>query len=77
MKAGIVYADVINTVSEKYSEEIQTTEYGYGLDGILRKRREDLYGILNGVDYQDWDPSRDPHLAAHYDPARSVGEKRM
>ena len=66
MKAGIVYADVINTVSRKYSEEIQTPEYGYGLEGILRKRSRDLYGILNGVDYQDWDPSHDPHLAAHY-----------
>jgi len=66
MKAGIVYADVINTVSRKYSEEIQTPEYGYGLEGILRKKKEDLYGILNGVDYQEWDPSRDPHLVAHY-----------
>jgi starch synthase len=67
MKAGIVYADVINTVSQRYSEEIQTPEYGYGLEGILRKRGEDLSGILNGVDYQDWDPSHDPHLIAHYD----------
>jgi starch synthase len=67
MKAGIVYADAINTVSKKYSEEIQTPEYGYGLEGILRKRRESLYGILNGVDYGDWDPSHDPHLAARYD----------
>lgn len=67
MKAGIVYSDVINTVSQKYSEEIQNTEYGYGLEGILRKRRNDLYGILNGVDYQDWDPSHDPHLIARYD----------
>ena len=66
MKAGIVYADVINTVSRKYSEEIQTPEYGDGLEGILRKRSRDLYGILNGVDYQQWDPSHDPHLAAHY-----------
>jgi starch synthase len=66
MKAGIVYADVINTVSEKYSEEIQTAEFAYGLDGILRKRKEDLYGILNGVDYQDWDPSHDPYLIASY-----------
>lgn len=75
MKAGIVYADVINTVSRKYSEEIQTPEYGYGLDGILRKRKEDLYGILNGVDYQDWDPSRDPHLIARYD-AKDISGKR-
>ncbi|MFB3885049.1 MAG: glycogen synthase GlgA [Thermodesulfobacteriota bacterium] len=66
MKAGVVYADVINTVSQKYSEEIQTPEYGYGLEGILRKRKENLYGILNGVDYQDWDPSHDPHLIARY-----------
>jgi len=66
MKAGIVFADVINTVSRKYSEEIQTPEYGYGLEGILRKRKEDLYGIVNGVDYQDWDPSHDPYLAARY-----------
>jgi starch synthase len=66
MKAGIVYADVINTVSRKYSEEIQTPEFGYGLEGILRKRSRNLYGILNGVDYQEWDPSHDPHLAAQY-----------
>lgn len=67
MKAGIVYADAINTVSQKYSEEIQGPEYGYGLEGILRKRRDALYGILNGVDYQDWDPSHDSHLIARYD----------
>ena len=67
MKAGIVYADAINTVSKKYSEEIQTVEYGYGLEGILRKRRSRLYGILNGVDYKEWDPADDPHLIARYD----------
>jgi starch synthase len=66
MKAGIVYADVINTVSHRYSQEIQTAEYAYGLEGILRKRSRDLYGILNGVDYHDWDPSHDPHLASSY-----------
>jgi starch synthase len=76
MKAGIVYADVINTVSQKYSEEIQTPEYGYGLEGILRKRKADLYGILNGVDYQDWDPSTDPHLVAHYDANDLSGKRR-
>jgi starch synthase len=75
MKAGIVYADVINTVSQKYSEEIQTSEYGYGLEGILRKRKDDLYGILNGVDYQDWDPSRDPSLIAHYNPQDLSGKR--
>lgn len=66
MKAGIVYADVINTVSKKYSLEIQTPEYGYGLDGILRKRREDLFGIINGVDYEEWNPSHDPYIKSNY-----------
>lgn len=75
MKAGIVYADVINTVSRKYSEEIQTPEYGYGLEGILKKRGEGLFGILNGVDYQDWDPSHDPHLIARYDPNDPSGKR--
>ena len=76
MKAGIVYADVINTVSKKYSEEIQTPEYGYGLEGILRKRKESLYGILNGVDYEDWEPSHDPHLIARYD-AKDISGKNQ
>jgi starch synthase len=67
MKAGIVYTDVINTVSQKYSEEIQTPEFGYGLEGILSKRKEDLFGIINGVDYKEWDPSHDAHLTARYD----------
>jgi starch synthase len=75
MKAGIVYADVINTVSQKYSEEIQTPEYGYGLEGILRKRKDDLYGILNGVDYQDWDPSHDPYLVTRYNAQDLSGKK--
>ena len=75
MKGGIVYADAINTVSQKYSEEIQTPEYGYGLEGILRKRRESLYGILNGVDYQDWDPSHDSHLVTRYDLKDISGKK--
>jgi starch synthase len=75
MKAGIVYADVINTVSRKYSEEVQTAEFGYGLDGVLGKRKEDLHGILNGVDYQDWDPSHDPYLVAPYDLNDLSGKK--
>jgi starch synthase len=75
MKAGIVYADIINTVSQKYAEEIQTAEYGYGLEGILRKRKEDLYGILNGVDYQDWTPSDDPYLITRYDSQNLSGKK--
>jgi starch synthase len=75
MKAGIVYANAINTVSQKYSEEIQTPEYGYGLEGILKKRREDLYGILNGVDYKEWDPSHDSYLVARYDLKNLSGKR--
>jgi starch synthase len=75
MKAGIVYADAINTVSRKYSEEIQTAEFGCGLEGILKKRRADLHGILNGVDYQDWDPSHDAHLAAPFSAEDLSGKK--
>ena len=52
LKAGIVYADIVNTVSKTYAEEIQTTDdYGYGLEGVLRDRRRDLFGVVNGVDY--------------------------
>ncbi len=66
MKGGIVFSDIITTVSEKYAEEIKTPEYGYGLDGVLRSRSSDVYGILNGVDYGAWSPEKDPHIAANY-----------
>lgn len=66
LKGGIVYADIINTVSRKYSEEIQTPEFGHRLDGLLRTRKEDLYGVLNGIDYEEWHPSLDKYIAAHY-----------
>lgn len=66
LKAGIVYADAITTVSPTYAMEIQTPEYGMGIEGVLRGRSRSLYGILNGVDYNEWDPSRDHHLASYY-----------
>lgn len=66
IKAGIVYSQIINTVSPTYSREIQTADYGYGLEGILRHRKDDLFGILNGVDYQVWNPETDPFLPARY-----------
>ena len=69
MKGALVYSDVLNTVSTAYSREIQTPEFGCGLEGVLASRRHDLCGILNGADYEEWDPSRDPYIAAQYDPS--------
>ncbi len=66
MKAGIVYADAISTVSRQYAEEIQTSEYGSGLDGILRARANRLTGILNGIDYDVWNPEIDSLIPATY-----------
>jgi starch synthase len=66
LKAGLLYADALTTVSPTYAEEICTPEGGFGLDGVVRDRREVLVGILNGVDYEIWNPTKDPYLAAHY-----------
>lgn len=66
LKAGIVWSDAITTVSPAYSREIQTPEYGFGFDALLRGRADRLTGILNGVDYREWSPETDPHLATHY-----------
>jgi starch synthase len=74
LKGGLVYADMLTTVSRKYAEEIQTPEFGEGLDGILRGRAADLRGILNGVDYTEWNPATDRHLAANYSPENLAGK---
>lgn len=66
LKAGCFYADRVTTVSPTYAREIQTPDGGRGLDGLLRGRAHDLHGILNGVDYGQWDPARDPLLPARY-----------
>jgi starch synthase len=66
IKAGIALADALNTVSPTYAREIQTPEYGFGLDGALRARAKDLTGILNGVDYLEWNPEIDPLIPARY-----------
>ena len=66
MARAIAAADVVSTVSERYAEEILTPEFGEGLDGLLRERRDDLWGITNGIDTNFFDPARDPHIGAHY-----------
>ncbi len=76
IKGGIAYADALNTVSPTYAREIQTPEYGFGLDGALRARSAQLSGILNGVDYQEWSPEVDPHIPARYS-ARDLAGKAV
>jgi starch synthase len=67
LKGGIVFADLLNTVSPSYAREIQTPYFGVGLQGVLAERRDRLFGIVNGVDYEVWNPATDPHLPARYD----------
>jgi starch synthase len=74
LKAGLVYADALTTVSPTYAKEILGREQGFGLDALLRHRAGDLTGILNGIDVQGWDPETDPHLPAHYS-ARDLSGK--
>jgi starch synthase len=66
LKAGIVYSDILNTVSYTYSKEILSKEFGFGLDGVLRSRVRDLYGVINGIDYEEWDPLKDKFIYANY-----------
>jgi starch synthase len=74
MKSGIYFSTAVSTVSPKYAEEIQTPEFGNQLDGLLRWRRNDLIGILNGVDYNEWNPETDRFIAANYS-IRDLGGK--
>lgn len=66
LKAGILYADLVTTVSPHYAQEIQTQEYGFGLEGVLKKINNKLYGILNGIDYQIWNPENDKLIYEPY-----------
>jgi starch synthase len=66
LKSGIVFSDKVNTVSRGYSEEILTPDYGFGLEGVLQEKGNALEGILNGVDYETWNPETDPHIAANF-----------
>ncbi|MCP3668250.1 MAG: glycogen synthase GlgA [Gammaproteobacteria bacterium] len=67
IKGGLSFADKVNTVSPTYAREILTPEFGYGLEGLLKHRESDLSGILNGIDYQVWDPANDPHINQPFD----------
>jgi starch synthase len=75
LKAGLVFADAITTVSPTYAAEIRTAEGGEGLDGLLRHRAGELHGILNGIDHHEWDPAADPHLPAHFDLHELAGKQ--
>lgn len=66
LKSGLVFSDAISTVSPRYAAEIQTPEFGEKFDGLLRARRNNLFGILNGVDYDEWNPATDKYIAAPY-----------
>jgi starch synthase len=76
LKGGIVYADLLNTVSPTYAREIQTPQFGYGLEGVLQTRKERLFGIINGIDYEHWDPATDPYLPSRYTVRDLAGKKR-
>ncbi|MBU1997965.1 MAG: glycogen synthase GlgA [Candidatus Omnitrophota bacterium] len=66
LKGGIVFSDLVNTVSQTYSKEIQTKEFGFGMEGILNKRRNSVFGIINGLDYSIWDPATDKHIFKNF-----------
>lgn len=75
MKAGIIYSDAVTTVSEGYSREILTPEFGAGLEGLLKTREKNLYGIVNGVDYSIWNPLTDKFLSANYSEKNMSGKE--
>jgi starch synthase len=74
LKGALVFSDFVTTVSRKYSQEIQSSEYGFGLEGVLRARSATVAGILNGVDYDEWNPETDKYAACHFGP-KNLGEK--
>jgi starch synthase len=74
LKAGLIGADSITTVSLTYAKEILTPQYGHGLEGVLKKRSDRLYGILNGIDTEEWNPRTDPYIPATYEPSDTGGK---
>ncbi len=76
LKGGVAYSDMVSTVSRKYAEEIQTAEFGSGLEGTFRRRAADLHGILNGIDTAKWDPATDGNIAAHFTAENLEGKRQ-
>ncbi len=77
LKAGIVYTDIVTTVSPTYAKEIQSSnEFGRGMEGVLHRRAGDLYGITNGIDYKEWDPTKDKYISTRYT-LKSLEKKEM
>ena len=75
LKAGLVFADALTTVSPTYAQEIRTLEHGFGLEGVFQQRAADLAGILNGADYEVWNPATDPFIARNYTPEDLRGKR--
>jgi len=75
LKSGLIYSDVVTTVSERYAAEIQTKEFGCGMEGALAYRNDDLYGIINGINPADWDPETDQSLSASFSARDLLGKK--
>lgn len=76
LKSGLMFADTLTTVSPAYSQEIQTTELGFGMEGILQNRSDSLYGVMNGIDETVWNPETDPLIPAKYGP-KSLSKKKQ
>ena len=75
LKGALIYSDFITTVSKKYAQEIQTVEYGFGLEGVMRSRNPHVAGIVNGVDYEEWNPATDCYIAENYTPDSMQGKQ--
>ena len=76
LKTGLLHADALTTVSRTYAKEIQTPEYGMGLEDVLRQRQDDLHGIVNGIDYGDWDPASDKLIPHNFDASDLSGKAK-
>jgi starch synthase len=77
LKHGVMYADAVTTVSPTYAREIATPQYGMGLEHVVRMRGESVVGILNGIDYDEWNPETDPHLPAHFNARNLAGKEKV